>query len=304
MAATVRRSATASASAGTVRSNTVLLCRVHPFGADSRSAPTVGIFLSGLHQSKNPKTGDMVQVYILPLGEHPTEAIKSYRDSLPIAGNPQPAEAVQHPVHPVHPVCGTCPHIGTSCYVREYAGPGKIFCAWRSGNVPELSGSPSSSAWRKAFRESVAPILRGRRIRFGAYGDPILIPLSVVRLIIKATGLERRAHTGYTHAWQSPKYKRSAYRSFFMASVDSIAEQLSAKLAGWRTARVARAPRLVDPYLLPSEVICPAVKTRGKVQCVDCMLCDGNGDNRNPGSRDIVFPAHGMRAGLIALDTI
>ena len=298
MSATRTRSVASSAPApaGLVRSNTVLLCRVPGF-VESRQSRSVGIFLSGLHESENPKTGNMIQVYILSLSEHPTEAIRQYRESVSDSPSPSPS---------IHPVCGTCPHIGTSCYVREYAGPGGIFRAWKSGSIPELSGSssPGSPAWRKAFRQSVAPMLAGRKIRFGAYGDPILIPLSVVRSLIKATGLDRRAHTGYTHAWAQPKFKRSSYRSFFMASVDSIHEQLSAKLAGWRTARVARSPHLVDPYLLPSESICPAVKSKGKVQCIDCMLCDGNGESRNAHSRDIVFPAHGARAGLIALDTV
>lgn len=62
--------------------------------------------------SDNAKTGDMVQVYILP-------------------------QKWSHRKHNPSPVCGNCP-IRTSCYVVEVWGPGNVWKAWKRGAYPML----------------------------------------------------------------------------------------------------------------------------------------------------------------------
>lgn len=175
----------------------------------------------------NRKTGSLVQIWILPKG-----GLQRQPD-----------------------VCLACPrqprrHGGDgTCYVVPFA-PASILRAWRAGQYPYIT--PES--------------LAGLQIRFGAWGDPSLIPLSLVKRIAEVSA----GWTAYTHAWR-PEFLQG-FRAYFMASVDSPDEQVQAAAMGWRTFRVAP----TGGAKLPTECVCPASAEAGaRRQCAQCMLCGG-----------------------------
>jgi hypothetical protein len=199
--------------------------------------------------SDNRKTGDMIQVWILVKSVSPTEAIKSGLDRL---------------------ICGSCVHRGDghgkerSCYVNVGQAPLGIWRAWKAGAYLPL---PSAS------------VFAGRKVRFGAYGDPTWIPLSLALAIAGVSS----GWTGYTHQWRKPSLQ--GWRSLLMASVDSIAELVIARSLGWSTFRVT--PDL-DHHTV--ETLCAS--DRNGTPCVDCLACAG----ARSGVRSIHIPVHGTGA--------
>lgn len=85
------------------------------------------------------------------------------------------------------------------CYVQMRA-PNSIWQAYKRGRYARLVD---------------LSLLRGRKIRFGAYGDPIHIPFPIVKAIASVAD----NYTGYTHQWANPMYR--AYSAFFMASTNA-----------------------------------------------------------------------------------
>ena len=140
-------------------------------------------------KSTNAKTGDMVQVFILRPDIAPLAAIVSGDDRT---------------------ICGDCPHrrrwdaalqrFVRSCYVDVGKSVNSVWRAFARGSYPDYDPSLH------------ARYIRGRRIRWGAYGDPAILSESVVRdLTALADG-----HTGYTHQWRQPFAQWC--RGFFQAS--------------------------------------------------------------------------------------
>jgi hypothetical protein len=201
--------------------------------------------------SDNRKTGDMIQVWILVKSVSPTEAIKSGLDRL---------------------ICGSCVHRGheengrfgvdRSCYVNPGQAPQGIWKAWKAGRYSPLRS---------------LECFVGRKVRFGAYGDPTHIPLSLALAIAGVAS----GHTGYTHQWRKPSLQ--PWRSILMASVDSVAELVIARSLGWSTFRVG-SEASVGESLCASEAI--------GTPCMDCLLCAGN---RN-GLESVHIPPHGTGA--------
>jgi hypothetical protein len=219
-------------------------------------------------ESENVKTGNMVQVWILNRNESPVESVKSGNDAN---------------------VCFDCVHRGTdgfkdrSCYVNVAQGPSAVWRAYQKGK------------YRLLERAEYARVFGARAVRFGAYGEPVLIPVDILRAIAEvATG-----HTGYTHQWRRAEFQ--AYRALVMASCDTAADYTAAKQLGWRTFRVRTS---ADAPLLAREISCPASDEMDKrTQCVRCRLCNGAqpGDLR----KDIVIIAHGIGArNFIKLEAI
>lgn len=208
-------------------------------------------------KSSNPKTGDMIQVWILARGVNPVQALKTGEDVA---------------------VCLDCKHRGTggkgrTCYVRVANAPLGVWKAYTRGMYPYLP------------IEDFASMFKGRTVRLGSYGEPILIPLHIVRAIVAVA----EGHTGYTHAWANPA--NAEYRAYVMASVDTPSEHDAAKLAGWRTFRV----RTEDTPLLTREIKCPASEEAGKkTTCEACRLCSGS--RANDPRKDICIVVHGSGA--------
>lgn len=191
-------------------------------------------------QSANEKTADMVQIWILLADVNPSRSIETGDD---IA------------------VCGECPARGLngkkrSCYVRIPNAPRAIQEAYQNGNYPVYSPAEHDA------------LFSGRKIRFGAYGDPAFLPIELVSHLANLS----EGWTGYTHQWHllqtDPKF-----RGYFQASVDSEAQYYVARASGWSTFRV----RVKDSPMEPGEFACPAAAEMGhRLNCATCLACDGN----------------------------
>lgn len=220
--------------------------------------------------TENSKTGHMLQTWILVKNKHPVEAIKDGSDAA---------------------ICGNCPHrgkdgfIGRSCYVdvvtggpsavwRKYQAGGYDTITWIKKNG-ELIPDEEGCAF---FEENV----EGIPIRFGSYGDPAFVPLTVwLTLLEYASG-----NTGYTHQWRNPA--NQLYKQFLMASCDSESDLFEAQSMGWRTFRV----RTKDAPILPVEIVCPASEEAGKRRtCSTCKACSGDGSGKS-----VSIIAHGKFA--------
>lgn len=196
--------------------------------------------------SDNRKTGDMIQIWILCKAVDPVEAIKQGLDRL---------------------ICGNCRHrgdgtgSGRSCYVNAGQAPLGIWRAWKSGSYLPL---PSVS------------VFAGRKVRFGAYGDPTWLPLPLAFAIAGVSS----GWTGYTHQWRKPSLQ--GWKTLLMASVDTTAELLIARSMGWSTFRVTP-----DTDHHTVETLCAS--DRVGTPCADCLACAGS----RGGIRAIHIPAHG-----------
>jgi hypothetical protein len=122
-------------------------------------------------------------------------------------------------------------------------------------------------------------IFAGRKVRFGAYGDPTHMPLSLALAIAGVAS----GHTGYTHQWRKPSFQ--AWKQLLMASVDTTAELVIARSMGWSTFRVT--PDL-DHHSI--ETLCAS--DRIGTPCADCLACAGS----RSGVRSIHIPVHGTGA--------
>jgi hypothetical protein len=201
--------------------------------------------------SDNRKTGDMIQIWILVKAVSPTEAIRTGLDRL---------------------ICGNCVHrgheengrfgVGRSCYVNPGQAPQGIWKAWKAGRYSPLRS---------------LECFAGRKVRFGAYGDPTHLPLSLALAIAGVAS----GHTGYTHQWRKPSLQ--PWRSLLMASVDSVAELVIARSLGWSTFRVGSEAS-------PGESLCAS--ERIGTPCMDCLICAG----ARGGLESVHIPPHGTGA--------
>jgi hypothetical protein len=137
------------------------------------------VVLSGYTKdSTNTKTGPLAQLYILPVDTPPMEAYK--------AGSKA--------------VCGTCKYNGNNgCYVRW----SHLKSLWNSARTQ----NPIS-------KELTRELLKGLRVRVGAAGDPLAVPVDFWKDILSSC----ESYTGYTHQWREPFAEQ--YKGMFMASVE------------------------------------------------------------------------------------
>ena len=223
-------------------------------------APIVGI---AVLKSKNIKTGDMVQTYILRADVHPMDAIKSADDAS---------------------ICGDCVHRGLNgskrtCYVDVSKSVSMVYAAFLRGSYPDYSHDPSLGA----------ELLRDRMVRLGAYGDPAMIDIDAWLAILQFA----KGWTGYSHQWREAWAQ--AHRELCMSSADSAMDRDLARSMGWRTFRVI--PVMQAPAL-KHEILCPASPEGGnRRQCVNCGACDGA---LKPESVSIAIIAHGKAANHVA----
>ena len=135
-----------------------------------------------------------------------------------------------------------------------------------------LSGIHTSVASTVSLVISTLLTLKGRKIRWGAYGDPAMISPSLVALLNEHAA----GHTGYTHQWSQPWAQWC--KGVFQASCDSFAQYLDASAHGWKTfAVVAKGKQSF------SGKLCPATADNKTdifieltvLECITCSLCDG-----------------------------
>ena len=206
-------------------------------------------------QSKNRKTGNMAQVWILREDVDPVAAVASGADET---------------------ICGDCGHRkqpdgSRSCYVNVGQAP---LAVWRAYHAGAYRSDLHCIDARKA--------VKGRRVRFGAYGDPALIDPMVFRIIANAAD----GHTAYTHQWRQPWAQWAAGK--MQASCDGLTDYLEASAHGWKTFRVTPKGGAAD-----QGKQCPATVPDSVAQCVTCALCDG-------AKADIWVEAHGAGARYVS----
>jgi len=200
------------------------------------------VIATGFKSTDNPKTGDMVQVWILPHKENPIKAYHKGSDKS---------------------VCGDCKHSSVknggwgTCYVSIHQAPYQVWEAWKRGRY-EVVNTTNMHAFI------------GKNVRFGSYGDPAAVPFEVWKTICDMA----KSFTGYTHQWHR-SFCDPRLKSFCMASVDSMTELKRAKAKGWRTFRIR-----FDQTKAANEIVCPASEEMGaKTTCEKCGLCAGKSKN-------------------------
>ena len=196
-------------------------------------------------QSNNSKTGNMPQLWILNADIPPLEAAKTGADES---------------------ICGDCSLKKSNtgvCYVNVGLAPTSVWKAWKKGLYPKIPANGYNT-------------FSGLSIRFGAYGDPVAVPLAILNEIKK----HANNYTSYTHQWRVASIDM---QTISMASVESAEEYNDAVGMGWRTFRIIKP----GEALLKHEIMCPNV-TSG-VQCIDCRLCSGTSTT----AKNIAIPVHG-----------
>jgi hypothetical protein len=195
------------------------------------------IVVIAVWSSKNSKTGDLLQTYILRSDIDPRDANKYGEDES---------------------ICAQCQHRGAptldplkklaegrTCYVNMGQGPLIVFNEFIAGKYPVAS--PRT-------------VGRKRRVRIGTYGDGAAAPSYVwSELLAEAEG-----HTAYSHNGGDP--------GLYMVSADTLAQAQAAWASGYRTFRIVRDVSEIRK----NEVLCPASKEAGhKTTCAACLLCGG-----------------------------
>lgn len=194
------------------------------------------------HPTKNSKTGDMIQVWILGTQDTPLSLSRHGLDSI---------------------VCGQCPKrhsLQGDCYVNVWQAPQQVYRAWRNGAYGTF----------RAFQDDG----RSRRvpIRWGAYGDPAFIPYALLaRMSDRSIGW-----TGYTHQWQQSHALR--YARYLMASCDTPDQAILAQSRGWRTFRT----RYAGHHLAHEITCPASDEAGRRTDCSHCKLCSGSTSNTDP----------------------
>jgi hypothetical protein len=124
--------------------------------------PIVGI---ATFNSKNTKTGPIVQTWIIRSDIHPSEAINTGEDksvcgSCPLRGLIKDASEKTDKKTISTPTVNK----GRSCYVLVQQAPAAIYKAFKDGKYPVLN-------------ETHAKKMTDKGLRYGSYGDPVAIPI-------------------------------------------------------------------------------------------------------------------------------
>ena len=219
-------------------------------------------------KSRNSKTGNMVQTFILRADVNPLDALANGADRS-ICG-----DCVHRPrVLPID-VTRKLAKVRTvrTCYVNVGQSVMAVWKAYKRGRYPF---DPAAAAAACA----------GRMVRLGAYGDPAAVHVRTWHALLQRAA----GHTGYTHSWRTRAAR--ALKGLVMASADSAAELERARAAGWRTFRV----RTATEPLQARELVCPASAENDTGRtCSSCGAC--NGAARGPAQASVAIIVHGPAA--------
>lgn len=181
-------------------------------------------------KSDNPKTGKILQSWIIRKDITPIDAYKSGQD---------------------FSICGTCKHRHfRTCYVTVHMAPRSVYDAYQRGIYQYLS-------------EENKQLFEGKILRIGSYGDPAAVPFEVWENICGSLG----GWTGYTHGW---KKSDPRLKSICMASVDTLSELNAAQARGWRTFRVRLENEAIMPYEFVCPASEEAGKKTNCAKCKGC----------------------------------
>ena len=225
-------------------------------------APIVAIGLFG--KSKNGKTGDVVQTFIIRSDIDPRDANKSGLD---------------------YSICGDCPHRGIAtqdpnkklaenrtCYVVIGQSVLAVYKAYKRGKYEKLDSA------------SVRQLAKNKVVRLGTYGDPSAVPSYVWDNLLA----ESKFHLGYTHQWKNSN--ADVRTDYCMVSADSIEDAREAWNKNMRTFRIVSNVSEVQS----NEIICPSTKEGGsKTNCAKCKLCGGTSTKTH---KNIAVVVHGSGA--------
>lgn len=234
--------------------------------------PIVAV-LTGLRlPSANPKTGPMLQTWILRSDMTPMAAVESGADEAICGRCPLRGSLEARTIHMRQTHQAPSLKFGRGCYVPYWRAPNNVFKSL--AQAAELAPAVLARLVRKKF------------VRVGSYGDPAAVPFDVLdRAFAGIAGW-----TGYTHQWKGCDQR---LRDLIMASVETEAGAQEAQAAGWRTFRARRQ----GESLASNEVICPASNEAGhKLTCQRCGLCRGQASRSE---RSIAIFAHGRFAGAV-----
>ena len=184
-------------------------------------------------ESTNDKTGNMVQIWLLLKNQHPLDVVKSGLDASTI--------------------CRGCVFAsGNGCYVNVGQAPAQIWRTYHRGRYGKLDPVDYPG------------VFGGRRVRFGAYGNPSILPISIIKAIAEASD----GWTGYFHDWaeMTPQTARM-YGQYFMASTDTEDSRCEAEAKGLRYFHVSDTQPVGTRECLAD--------TKG-LECRACLLCQGN----------------------------
>lgn len=200
-------------------------------------------------RSSNRKTGDTPQIWIMERDKSPVDSVKFGSDA--------------------HTVCKGCPFAsGNGCYVNVGQAPLAVWKSYHAGKYPYLP----VEMYDLAFKNRV--------VRFGAYGNPSLIPLYKVEAIAEAA----TAWTGYFHDWEDMvESDQQAYGQYFMASTETEESRMNAAALGLRYFHVSPDK--------PEEARECLADTHN-LTCEQCRLCMGNSKSRQ---RSIWINPHGSK---------
>jgi hypothetical protein len=196
--------------------------------------------------TKNSKTGNGVQIAILPWSWITTGKMAMKDDSS---------------------VCFDCPHsqrANGTCYVRKgqsnmglMSKVASLHNAYIKGNLEVLDIAEAAVLEKDNCRN--------KYVRFGQYGEPVLLGESVVSQLAQVAS----NWTGYTHLWFLTQYAWAS--KYFMASVETQPLRNKAESKGFRSFLAT-----YDDTQIENSVTCPASKEAGrKVTCDRCGLCKG-----------------------------
>ena len=181
-------------------------------------------------ETSNRKTGDMVQVWFVLRDIHPVQAVQEGLDFAT--------------------VCRDCPFAsGKGCYVNVGQAPLAVWKAFHRGRYPFLAPG------------DYGRVFGNRRVRFGAYGNPTLLPLPLVDRIARISD----GWTGYFHDWKSNP-QAAEYGRFFMASTETESSLRQAITAGFRVFHVS-------PEKPAGAIEC--LSDAKGLTCAECRLCNG-----------------------------
>lgn len=231
------------------------------------------IVVVAINQSRNSKTGNMVQTYIIRADMDPLTASKTGADAA---------------------ICGTCPHRGKatdeagakvakgrSCYVNLAQGVLQVWKSLAKGNYPTATG-----------HKAIAAIGAGRMVRIGTYGDGAAVP----SYVWDSLTTDCQGWTAYTH--QTGNAGAAADLNRYMASCEGEAQARDFWAQGARTFRVIAN---VADVVKGQEILCPASEEAGKrVNCAACKLCAGASIK----AKSIAIVAHGTAAAKAAAKAV
>ena len=227
-------------------------------------APIVAIATGLVRASKNVKTGEMIQVFIVRQDVHPVEAYVTGADVA---------------------ICGACPLRAWSpagvaqprvCYVEVGKSVTAVWRAYVSGSYPRVSPSEARA------------LFAGRAVRLGAYGDPAMVPYDVLAESVADASL----WTGYTHQWRTTDPR---WAGLIMASCDSPSDLTLARAQGWRGFVVMP----IGVERPAGTVECANTRDKNPLQCLDCGMCAGTRLGAASRAVSVAITAHGPGKGFV-----